>query len=574
MFFLIGHRGVGKTTLVTKVEGAVDLDHQISLNHDINSYFTGDDEKGFRELERQTLKDVIDEGKASVVALGAGFELSKFNFPKNSRFVWIQRRSDKTGRVFLNRPRLNPDLGPLEEYFSRFENRNKVFKETADVLLEIVEGAPSDESLQILLKWVKGETFLSSKAYYTLESHKDLNFYSGKVELRTDILSELEILSILRTSSENSYLVSVRTQVSQSFLKEVFEVKDLLVDLPLERKDLIEEFAGNKNTRSQIFVSSHQKINSEDLSFCKSKCLHLKWAPVIKNFSEMKKAFKLIADSDVSFLPRSGDFNAGLKNIKWKWIRESLFYKNRINFYRTGMTEFLDQVLAQDLITFKEDFQDFKGAVLGESVFLSQSPGFHRKFFLENFESFYSAIPMGRDEFNKANLDFIKSFGYKFFSVTAPFKSMLGFLGSECSLNTVSLIENKNKFVDTDLAALESLADKLKDFKRHLIWGSGSMGKALKHLLGDHSELMSVRTYKGSELEGFDVLVWCAGAEAATPIFKDFPTCIFDLEYKGQSRAKQVAFLLGTQYVSGDEFFKEQARAQQSFWLKTREGEQ
>jgi len=186
-----------------------------------------------------------------------------------------------------------------------------------------------------------------------------------------------------------------------------------------------------------------------------------------------------------------------------------------------------------------------------------------------SFKSFYSSIPMSRHEFSKENLELIESFGYRFFSVTAPFKDQMKFLGSDKPVNTLVLNKNKNVFLDTDHIGLRTIADKVGEQERALIWGAGVMGQALKSLIGERADILPVRTYKGEELSGFEVLIWCAGSDAQCPNFSSLPNKIFDLEYKEQSKAKQVALALGTEYISGDDLFTNQAKAQQSFWLQS-----
>jgi len=567
MFFLIGHRGVGKSSLVSKIPGGVDLDQRISEKHDINSFFENGNEQGFRDLEKSTLKSILNKKKTQVVALGAGFELDKFNFPEDSVFIWIQRRSDLNGRVFFDRPKVNKNLSPLDDYFDRFETRQKIYSKHAGLNLELLEGAENDSALKLLEKWFIGETCFSAKAYYTIKSIEDLKFYSGNIELRTDFLTEVDVLSVLNKSDKNNYILAVRTKVSKDFFEKVAKCKNLKIDCPIDNKKLLEELIEKTEFKNKVLLSSHEKISLSDLEFAASKNLHLKWAPQILSLKELRESYNLCADRDFSFLPRSEEPDG-----RWKWMRESLFYKNKINFYRTGLTEYMDQISVHDLDVIKDRPQNHKGAVLGEDIFLSRSPGFHRSFFKERFSSFYSGIPLKRNEFNNENFDFIRSFGYSFFSVTAPFKDQLAFLGCEKSLNTISTgIDGLYKFTDTDRLALEFLTEQILKYKKPLIWGSGSMGKALKELIGDKAKLISARQYESSVLEGFDALVWCAGPNAFTPKLAKAPYCIFDLEYKEQSRAKQVAIEWGTSYISGEDFFVSQAKAQQSFWLETGE---
>ena len=46
------------------------------------------------------------------------------------------------------------------------------------------------------------------------------------------------------------------------------------------------------------------------------------------------------------------------------------------------------------------------------------------------------------------------------------------------------------------------------------------------------------------------------------------PKVLIDLDYKESSEAREVALSWGSDYISGEAFFKKQAQAQQDFWLQ------
>jgi len=365
MFFLIGHRGVGKTTLVNEFSGAVDLDAEISKNVDINLFFDDQNEQGFREKERSCLKRIMAEGMTSLVALGAGFKLDEFEFPENAIFIWVQRRSDLKGRVFLDRPRLDVTLTPLAEYFARFDQRQELYSRKADFCLELIEGTPLASAASSLKLLMQGEKFESAKAFYTLEEEKDLQFVSGAVELRTDLFDESSVLSILQRQPQNSYLVSIRSTVSDKFISEVLEFKNCIVDLPLENREAVDLALSQHKNQDSLFLSCHRELSQEEWSFVESKRLHLKWAPKVEDFKSLKAALSKVQNKDVSFLPRDSDGHG-----RWKWVRESLFQKNKINFYRTGLNSYLDQVTLDDLNILEKCDGENKGAVLGEQIFI------------------------------------------------------------------------------------------------------------------------------------------------------------------------------------------------------------
>ena len=127
---------------------------------------------------------------------------------------------------------------------------------------------------------------------------------------------------------------------------------------------------------------------------------------------------------------------------------------------------------------------------------------------------------------------------------------------------------------DTDSLGLEQLTKETVQSskeQRVLIWGSGVMGKALKGILGECADLFSVRNEKSKEgaiQKDYDLVFWCAGLSADPPNLLSSPRVLIDLDYKESSEAREVALSWGSDYISGEAFFKKQAQAQQDFWLQ------
>lgn len=560
MLFLIGHRGVGKTSLIKSIDGGVDLDSEISKKFDIDSFFKNSEEETYRKLEHETLKTVLNDSSVKAVALGAGFLLDSFRFPEGSKVIWVQRRSDSKGRIFLDRPRLNNKVNALDEYLERFPQRESMYERFSDLKIEMEEGF-IDETCSIIKQIARGDKVGSAKAYYTLTSPKELPFLKEKVELRTDLFTESEILSVLKENKTKfNFLVAIRTQVSEAFLSELKNNNKIVFDVPYEDWSFYKKYFLN---RENIFISSHDKLSFAQIEEALKEGRHLKWAPFVKDFAELKASYSYVEGLDVSFLPR--DDVSG----RFRWFRQRLLEKNKINFYRTGLSKYLDQPRLVDLDSHFDSA--FNGAVLGGDVTLSYSPAFHRSFFSEEFKASYVSISLNEGEFSKENLLFLNKLGFAFFSVTAPFKKDFLALGAQKPANTLAIdSQNTFKSLDTDRFSIESLISNLDSKFKILIWGSGDMGKAVFNLLGsERSKLISVRDYENEPFQGCDALIWCAGLSPfKKPVFKMNPKIIFDLEYKESSKAREVALETGSQYISGKSFFEIQAVAQQKFWKK------
>ena len=191
--FIIGHRGCGKSTLLSRLisynsnsnlnsnsvlsGSSSDLDSNLDSDLDFNLSSVSDSKKKnnfrfyfldldkyieeqerqsllslwkkkeevtFRNLEKKHLKTILQNLKSksntskAFIALGAGCDLKEL--PKESCVLWLQRESDKKGRIFLNHPRLNPNLSSLEEFKERFHERQKIYEAKATERLLIPEG--------------------------------------------------------------------------------------------------------------------------------------------------------------------------------------------------------------------------------------------------------------------------------------------------------------------------------------------------------------------------------------------------------------------------------------------------
>ena len=163
--FIIGHRGCGKSSLLSRLaryyhaqqeKGThdskkrplhfLDLDREIEKGEgqSLGEIWKNKGESFFRSLEQQYLEKLIlslKQKKASaLIALGAGCDLKGLPQDNTVTVLWLQRESDKKGRIFLDRPRLNPQLPPLEEFKERFEERQKRYEAKATQCLLIPEG--------------------------------------------------------------------------------------------------------------------------------------------------------------------------------------------------------------------------------------------------------------------------------------------------------------------------------------------------------------------------------------------------------------------------------------------------
>ena len=104
----------------------LDLDQEIEKfqQKSISEIFRSVGEEIFREMEQDVIGNLMElHGEADCdvyICLGAGF---KGEIPREAHVIWVQRATDVDGRVFLDRPRLNPNDTSISEYFSRYQKR-------------------------------------------------------------------------------------------------------------------------------------------------------------------------------------------------------------------------------------------------------------------------------------------------------------------------------------------------------------------------------------------------------------------------------------------------------------------
>ena len=161
---LIGHRGSGKTQTLNRLASSFynkadcfdffDLDQEIEKHYSlsISDIFQIDGELAFRKKEQFIFNKIIKNCTSSTffVSVGAGFfdEQSSKNLEhwrsKNFCTVWIQRVTDRFPRVFLDRPALNPNVSPVEEYQERFSQRELQYQKIATHVWLLPEASTVD----------------------------------------------------------------------------------------------------------------------------------------------------------------------------------------------------------------------------------------------------------------------------------------------------------------------------------------------------------------------------------------------------------------------------------------------
>ena len=622
---LIGHRGVGKTSLLKRIQTYrekagfpkghfLDLDKEISRKKklSIENLFSQFGEAPFRQMEEEVLFELIENQKdPTYIALGAGYE---GRIPAQALRVWIRRETDDLGRIFLDRPRLNPNLSSLEEFFHRKKEREERYKRQSEGLqLMLREGVESDFGEAVFFLQAEAHFYKERKTLWPFPSNpsfkkegiltlqpewkkkEDLlsRVWVKRFELRDDWLSEKQREEWREKLKEEKILLSFRSQKRKKskILKKTKEEREKRV-LREERslKDWALELGPPPRKENIHIVSLHEGKNlTEDLKVLekKGKNKMLKSAPLIQGFSDLQLGFKWQQEDPKkrSFLPRSS-------SGRWKWFR--LFMKNKmtLNFFRLS----LEKENLQDQPTFCEwmnTVEEQKGfaAVLGKPIQHSRSVTRHEAFFRDSnlFSTplpFY-AIEVDLKEFEEA-FKVLLELGLKAAAITSPLKQKAFEIAEERSqeaeelgsLNTLFVQEEKGKKRllghNTDFEGLNQSLLNQEIPEPIAIWGGGGTLPILKKVFKKKETLFfsarsgkrrSQEKRKEKKEEKPRSLVWASGPFYSFPKNFHWPLeLVMDLSYTDHSPARELALEKKCTYLSGLNMFEYQAEKQNHFW--------
>lgn len=607
----VGQRGTGKSSLLKRIQiylqnrGAaglcVDLDETIAAGEakSIQQIFSHHGEAHFRELEKKYFFELIAKatGTNLFIAVGGGFSPEYFN--SSMRVVYLQRESDQIGRIFLNRPALESQLSPLQEYFVRAQARRPGFLKAAWEEYLIPEGLvePSLTEEAILL----GEPSLVGGILTLLPHHFNthvgwrffidrrlrwgLNFF----EIRDDLLSAEQIeqaLSIIpkekllwaRRTKDEHHLFDPRkvgaVDYDESLLAETLQPAILPVDGQMR------------------IVSVHYYQEGESLSQLltrmarwESQGYHLKVAVEISDFQQLEQGhqWQLQNSSGRSFLPRSSDG-------RWLWYRLLKGVQQKINFFREGEGSAADQPsLYQwlDAVKDRDNLWSSFAALLGDPVVHSYTPIFQEPFF-RGFHLPIVPIKVNEEEFTEAFF-ILERLGLVAAAVTSPLKKRAFALCKTTtsvathyqSVNT--LVKNQNQKWqghNTDVEGMQAMvleAERLcSEFssKQTVVWGGGGTLAMLKSVL-PQARFFSAQTGLDRDSQADrqwqpQFVVWAAGLLAAPgchpPPREWAPRLVIDLNYREDSGGREFAQRTGAQYLSGEIMFYEQGHYQRLFW--------
>ena len=605
---LIGHRGVGKSACLERVTAyfasvgkkveCLDLDREIETRarRPIAEIFRAEGEAAFRRIEREVFAAIDAKTLAAThdvfVALGAGF--SPDAIPEAWRTLWIRRPSDASGRIFVDRPRLNAEVPPLDEYLERHRARNEAFAARADDVLWIDEGLEDEDSAERdfflgRLRDLGGAISLRPEHFRSpqaLEAYLGSRVRAGVrwFELRDDLLSPEEMDQAVRLLPDDRILIAFRSRERQEASAHLLARGGLAFDWPVERGPCPETLGEPR------VLSLHERGVTEPLASALGKFpkvvssdTTLKAAMPVRSWTELKEAHewrRALPEARV-FLPMSDDG-------RWSWYRlfESLApgAARDINFIREGEGTSADQptLLQWARARGLKPGSDLRfAAVLGDPVKLSRTPMEQREFF-SSVASPVFAIRVTPEEWRQERaLDTLKSLGLRWAAVTSPLKELAREACEHVerkseglrAVNTLQWSDERRwSGANTDVDGFAAAVAAARLITGTVaVWGGGGTLSAIAAALPT-ARFFSARTHEdragGAPAGNFhpDTVIWAVGGSRNLEAPPWHPRLVLDLNYTEDSPGRAFALERGARYISGLAFFKAQAEKQRAFW--------
>ena len=590
---LIGHRGVGKTSLLKRIEfyfagtgrkiHFLDLDREIRerAGTDLQKIFETQGEEAFRKLERQTFSTIDSETRDRDVylALGAGFDPALI--PETWTVLWVRRSTDEAGRIFIDRPRLNSKVTALEEFQERYHRRESAYRARADQVLWLDEGSdlnndPAERSFFLgELKNLKGAMTILPAQFRSREKLETWAMERAGwgiqwFELRDDLLTEEQMSLAANLFPDDRILVSFRNQERVTQTTELVQRQALAFDWPLEMGEC--EFA------EPTILSLHERRGEESIAQCLERfpsqtSSQMKAALPVRNFEELKTG-DLWRKQDPSarcFLPHSTDG-------RWHWYRMSLARSQPLNFIREGDGSGADQPTLLRWARLSEKTEEF-AAVLGDPVKHSRTPMEQREFFRPRP---VVSIRATEQEVQSGALEVLAELGLRWAAVTSPLKELafeacVQLDEASRALRSVNTLQRFGAIWSGANTDLDGLREALSELPRGrvAVWGGGGTLNVIRSVL-PQAQFFSLRTRENRDSSGPradeyspDLVIWAVGrskADINDPPEKWRPELVFDLNYSEDSPGRAFALNSGSRYISGLSMFQAQARAQRKFW--------
>jgi shikimate dehydrogenase-like protein/shikimate kinase len=589
---LVGHRGTGKTSLLRRIPSycpdalTLDLDRVIeeTLGITIDAIFATRGEHAFRDLEREHLARLVQRADLAApdrpvfLALGAGFEGP---IPEGVHCLWVRRDTDRLGRIFLDRPRLEPAAEPLDEYGRRFPEREARYRAWSDDVLTLGEGFEEPEPGEAaFFTGTPGAhpallTLLPAHLPHARSSRERLRAWADRrrklgittFELRDDLLSPGQIHTAFEVLPPDELLYSFR-KPDPSRPEPWPNGLTLDWDVTL----------GRCPYGAPPIASLHARTNHDTLPETIRKLEaaapdagHYKLAVEVHSFEELAAGHGWASPDPAhrSFLPCSPDG-------RWSWYRRLHGARYRLAFVREAAGSAPDQPTVAEWLRQGASIQPF-AAVLGDPASHSRTPAEHFAFFAGR-DVPVVAVRVSEADWEQGALQFLEALGLRYAAVTAPLKhhafqsaGRVTALAREFrSVNTLYRDEALGEWrgTNTDHEGFERAWRELDLTGPVAVWGGGGTLAMMNRVLPDASyfEARTGALRHGPRIRKPRVVVFATGRPGADPPASWQPGCVLDLDYRDHAPGRAYALRVNARYVSGLAMFRHQAAAQRAWW--------
>ncbi len=556
----VGHRGVGKTSLLSQLQAYFPQFHYFSLDQEISEHtqrgiqeiFRDEGEGVFRRIEQEVLTLLFEKcgDEDFIIDVGAGYSGA---FPPDVKVLWLKRPIDSSQSLFLDRPKLGQKLTMPEE---RYFEREKRFKSISDLSLELREGLRSFQEGELLFfkALFEGHKSRLLKNYYYTVQNKDSDTEKqvlSKLGVKGfEYRDDLQTADYLEPKSEEDILSFRKFRVSEP-------PESGLWDWPLEWGFQPKAPITSLHKREVSFEETLKKIP-------KSRNI-VKLAVPVHNFAELDMGHRwYLRDPEHHvFLPLS-------KEGRWAWYRQWMAPHFKVNFLRMGQGSAKDQPTVLNVLNQPEVANHF-AAILGSPVRHSMTPTYHQQFFAEKSAPVLT-IEVAEVEFKEA-LEFLTELGLRWAAVTSPLKlEAQKLVRAKTPINTLAYSDDQWRGTNTDAHGFEYAVEGFTD-QAVAVWGGGgtleSIEEALPQAQFYSSRTGELKTTQDQKIP--DILIWGVGSEKFNEkgVFppSDWPIKrVIDLNYTQDSPGRICAYRYGCQYQSGLVMFEAQGEKQQEFW--------
>ena len=429
-------------------------------------------------------------------------------------------------------------------------------------------------------------------------------------ELRDDLLTDAQILSICKIVPPTQLLISARRhRASDEPLSATLLNHAALWDWPLELGKP-PHFTGPQPAR---IASLHRRNIGESLSSCIERltaasdgAMLLKLAVPIHHLGELWQGHQWLLKDPArhQFLPSSPDG-------RWAWYRLWRGRQQQLNFWREEpafalapspdqptLFEWLQRLSCEPLAPLDSASPMQFAAILGDPVQHSRTPLHQQDFFTARGWPVLRIRLTDEDMAQTAAFSLLQQLGLRAAAVTSPRKLDARALVRQSgtfvvttpqlpdeACNTLLYSDREQRWVGTNTdgeglkTAWRLVRQQHPQFTEDapmVLWGGGGTRQLMQSVF---PQGIAYSARSGMPLQALQIspqspkiVVWAVGATrqpaCVWPPTEWQPEVVLDLNYSADSPGKQYAQRCGAHYYGGLAFFTAQAEAQRQFWQR------